>query len=78
MKLEIHSRGTDRIEYKLTQINFHNETKNIETTNQINIEEHFEGLVQDCSISSALALEILQSCTEPSDFVVKMFMKMFI
>ena len=25
--------------------------------------EHFNGLVQDCSISSALAMEILQSCT---------------
>ena len=27
---------------------------------------HFEGLLQDCSNSSALALELLQSCTEPS------------
>ena len=26
---------------------------------------HFNGLVQVCSISSALALEILQSCTKP-------------
>ena len=26
---------------------------------------HIDGLVQDCSISSALALEILQSYTEP-------------
>ena len=26
---------------------------------------HINGLVQDCSISSALAMEILQSCTEP-------------
>ena len=25
-----------------------------------------DGLVQDCSISSALAMEILQSCTKPS------------
>ena len=24
-----------------------------------------DGLVQDCSISSALAMEILQSCTKP-------------
>ena len=24
-----------------------------------------DGLVQDCSISSLLAIEILQSCTEP-------------
>ena len=27
---------------------------------------HISGLVQDCSISSALALDILQSCTKPS------------
>ena len=27
---------------------------------------HINGLVQDCSISIANALEILQSCTEPS------------
>ena len=28
--------------------------------------DNFDGLVQDCSISSALALEILQPCTKPS------------
>ena len=27
---------------------------------------HFHGLVQDCSNSSALAMELLQSCTKPS------------
>ena len=27
---------------------------------------YIDGLVQDCSISSALAMEILQSCTKPS------------
>ena len=27
---------------------------------------NFDGLVQDCSISIANALEILQSCTKPS------------
>ena len=27
---------------------------------------YIDGLVQDCSISSALALEILQFCTKPS------------
>ena len=26
---------------------------------------YIDGLVQDCSISSVLALEILQSCTKP-------------
>ena len=33
--------------------------------------EYIDGLVQDCSISSALALEILQSCTEPSIYAGK-------
>ena len=27
--------------------------------------DDIDGLVQDCSISSALAMEILQSCTKP-------------
>ena len=27
---------------------------------------HIDGLVQDCSNSSALAVELLQSCTKPS------------
>ena len=27
---------------------------------------HIDGLVQDCSNSSALAMELLQSCTKPS------------
>ena len=30
---------------------------------------HFDGLVQDCSISIASALEILQSCNEPSIYM---------
>ena len=29
---------------------------------------HIDGLVQDCSNSSALAMELLQSCTKPSIF----------
>ena len=29
------------------------------------IENYLDGLVQDCSISSVLAMEILQSCTKP-------------
>ena len=34
--------------------------------------EHFDGLVQDCSISIATTLEILQSCTKPliCEFVI--------
>ena len=36
--------------------------------NYISFSEYqsFDGLVQDCSISSALAMEILQSCCKPS------------
>ena len=30
------------------------------------VKNHFNGFVQDCSISTANALEILQSCTKPS------------
>ena len=30
---------------------------------------HVNGLVQDCSISSALAVEILQSCTKPCIYI---------
>ena len=29
----------------------------------------FDGLVQDCSNSSALAMELLQSCAEPRNYV---------
>ena len=29
------------------------------------VHKHIDGLVQDCSISSALAMEIMQSCTKP-------------
>ena len=32
---------------------------------QRNLKYHVDGLVQDCSISSSLPVEILQSCTEP-------------
>ena len=31
-----------------------------------NVKSHFDGLTQDCSNSSALAMELLQSCTKPS------------
>ena len=30
---------------------------------------HIDGFVQDCSISSALAMEILQTCTKPSIYL---------
>ena len=33
---------------------------------ELNIHRYIEGLVQDCSNSSALAMELLQSCTNPS------------
>ena len=35
-------------------------------------EDHFDGLVQDCSNSSALAMELLQSCTDPSIYTMMM------
>ena len=31
---------------------------------------HINGLVQDCSISSTLAMEIMQSCTKPSIYII--------
>ena len=36
-----------------------------------------DGLVQDCRISSALALEILQSCTKPSICILTKFSSSF-
>ena len=30
------------------------------------VKDYFDGLVQDCGNSSALAMELLQSCTKPS------------
>ena len=37
---------------------------------------YIDGLVQDCNISSVLAMEILQSCTKPSIYELLGF-KMF-
>ena len=34
--------------------------------NSLNFHAHVDGLVQDCGNSSALAMELLQSCTKPS------------
>ena len=34
---------------------------------------HFDGLEQDCSISSMLAMEILQSCTKPPILLQNLF-----
>ena len=31
---------------------------------------YIDGLVQDCSNSSALAMELLQSCTKPSIYLL--------
>ena len=36
---------------------------------QIREKEHIAGLVQDCSNSSALAMELPQSCTKPAIYV---------
>ena len=43
-------------------------------------EGYIDGLVQDCSNSSALAMELLQSCTKPSiyAFMIQMFCFYFI
>ena len=56
------------------------QTANMETTSVVNKvsghwkQPHIHGLVQDCSISSALAMEILQSCTKPSTYMAKVGM----
>ena len=39
--------------------------KNHISPGTISVLRHFDGLVQDCSNSSALAMEFLQSCTKP-------------
>ena len=36
--------------------------------------EYIDGLLQDCSNSSALATELLQSCTKPSIYTVMLFL----
>ena len=36
-------------------------------------EAHIDGLVQDCSNSSALAMELLPSCTKPSIYAYILF-----
>ena len=45
-----------------------NKLGHVETTGPllVHCEYDIDGLVQDCSNSSALAVELLQSCTEPS------------
>ena len=36
------------------------------------LDHYIGGSVQDCNISSALAMEILQSCTKPSIYTWKL------
>ena len=43
-----------------------NSVYQISPRNKIVVTLHINGLVQDCSNSSALAMELLQSCTKPS------------
>ena len=38
----------------------------VENSHTVCVNQHIDDLMQDCSISSALAMEILQSCTKPS------------
>ena len=45
------------------------------SSNLIQVMHHIDGLVQDCSISSALAMELLQSCTKPS--ILGIFVSVF-
>ena len=40
-------------------------------------QQNIDSLVQDCSISSAYALEILQSCTKSSIYTVSIFLGMY-
>ena len=37
----------------------------------MHLEQHIDGVVQDCSNSIPNALELLQSCTEPSTYYSK-------
>ena len=39
---------------------------------------YIDGLVQDCSISSALAMKILQCCTKPSNYTTGIFTWVFV
>ena len=39
---------------------------------------HYDGLFQDCSNSSVLAMEILQSCTKPTNILVRNSFPVFI
>ena len=44
-------------------------------TGRFNLEYHFDGLVQDCSNSSALAIELLQSYNKPSIYLRNLLCK---
>ena len=52
--------------YRFLSPLFNSETGFRSTPRHMNITNITDGLVQNCSISTADALEILQSCTEPS------------
>ena len=47
-----------------------------DTTNSPKSAQYIDGLVQDCSNSSALAMELLQSCTKPSISLLEFFAKL--
>ena len=38
---------------------------------------YFDGLVQDCSQSSELAIELLQPCTKPSIYFFRLFFRIY-
>ena len=50
---------------EISQFDTQDHVQTRQTSSQMGM-AYFDGLVQDCSISSALAMEILQSCTKPS------------
>ena len=50
---------------------FPSATEFCQLTEQTQSRRYLNGLVQDCSNSSALAMELLQSCTEPMTFMFK-------
>ena len=56
---------TSILSWSLSRI-FHANIKSPDHTDSSSDTQQINGLVQDCSNSSALAMELLQACTKPS------------
>ena len=56
----------NHISLYLSNVDSQQLTKLSDNEERIYVAYHVDGLVQDCSNSSALAMELLQACTEPS------------